>query len=157
MPRCDGAHQGQPAALAWFHMPRWWEREGLDVGRPPATFHVSSSHNLPGYSVLCYSMRGLDIWGLWEGFLMRSDLGLLPGSEIWRGSDFCVVSANLGSRLTLSSEHLACLFFCSLSHLCGTSPGKTSMPELYMRGFEHPFSVSPAAGTQVSSAAMLTL
>lgn len=43
MPRCDGAHQGQPAALAWFHMPRWWEREGLDVGRPPTTFHVSSS------------------------------------------------------------------------------------------------------------------
>lgn len=129
----------------------------LGVRLPPFMCPVLNVSNLPGYSVLCYSMRGLDIWGLWEGFLMRSDLGLLPGSEIRLGSDFCVVSANLGSRLTLSSEHLACLFFCSLSHLCGTSPGKTSMPELYMRGFEHPFSVSPAAGTQVSSAAMLTL
>lgn len=157
MPRCDGAHQGQPAAPARFLTPRWWEREGLDVGHQPITFHVSSSHHLLGYRVLCYSTRGLDIWGLWARFLMRSDLGLLPGSAIWWGSGFCVVSANLGSELTLSSEHLACLFFCSLSHLCGTSPGKTSMPGPDTRGFERCFSVSPAAGIQVSSAAMLTL
>lgn len=75
----------------------------LGVRLPPFMCPVLNVSNLPGYSVLCYSMRGLDIWGLWEGFLMRSDLGLLPGSEIWRGSDFCVVSANLGSRLNGAS------------------------------------------------------
>lgn len=118
MPRCDRGHQGQPAAAsAWFHPPRWREGEGLDVGLLSVTFHVSGSYNLPGSSVLCYSTRGLDIWGFWEGFLMRRDSGLLPGSEIRWGSGFGVVSANLDSGLTFPMSILLASSFV-LSHIC---------------------------------------
>lgn len=70
---------------------------------------------------------------------MRSDSGMLARNFDPVGLRFRVVSANLASEFTLPSEHLACLFFCSLSHLCGISPGKTSMPGPDMWGFERRF------------------
>lgn len=48
---------------------------------------------------------------------MRSDFGLLPESEIWWGAGFGVVSANLGSGLTLPSNVLLVSSFV-LSHIC---------------------------------------